>query len=97
MRLTSPRAHLDDLIQDGKDLAGWMVCRIFVRDIRRLGLEVIHKPTERDPGHCEIVGKSEQCGTMNYPNIKSSKLARETRILTDEEVAELKAGDLPTE
>jgi hypothetical protein len=97
MRLTSPRVHLDDLIHDDIDPTGWMVCRICVRDVRRLGLEVIHKPTERDPGHCEIVGKSEQGATLNYPNIKSSKLAKETRILTDEEVAKLKAGDLPTE
>lgn len=94
LRRTSPQEQLAELTKDGIDPAGWMVCRILVRDVRRLGLDVVHKPTERDPGHCEILGPG---GTMDFPNSKSSKLAKETRILTGEEVATLKAGDLPVD
>lgn len=93
LRQTSPRALLDELIQEAIDPAGWMVCRIRVRDVRLLGLEVAHKPTNRDPGHCEVVGPG---GGLSFPNNRSSKLAKLTRILTEDEVASLKAGDLLT-
>lgn len=89
---TSPQMLLADLLSDSIDPTGWDVCRLFVRDVRALGLDVIHKPTDRDRGHCEIVGK-DQNKALAFPNTKSQKLAKRTRILTAEEVAALKAGD----
>ena len=89
---TSPQSLLADLLNDSIDPAGWLVCRIFVRDVRSLGLEVIHKPTDRDPGHSEILGR-DKGQTLAFPNTKNQRLAKKTRILTPEEVATLKAGD----
>lgn len=57
----------------------------------------IHKPTDRDPGHCEIVGRSDQGCALAFPKAKSTKLAKETRILSDEEVATLNVNDRPVE
>lgn len=94
LRQTSPRALLDDLWHDAIDPSGWKVCRLRVRDVRALGLEIIHKPTERDPGHSEIVAEG---GVFEYPNNKSQKLAKKTRVLTDEEVVSWKAGDRPAD
>src|SRR2546430_275631 len=54
LRQTSPQGLLADLLNDSVDPTGWHVCRVFVSEVRALGLEVIHKPTDRDPGHCEI-------------------------------------------
>lgn len=97
LRQTSPKALLADLQNDRiDDPTGWFVCRMFVRDVRSLGLEVIHKPTDRDPGHCEIVGKGES-QTLAFPNKQSQRLAKTTRILTADEVATLKAGDVLTD
>lgn len=92
LRQTSPKSLLADLLTDDIVPTDWLVCRIIVRDVRSLGLEVIHKPTDRDPGHCEIVGK-DKAKMLAFPNKKSQQLAKKTRILTTEEVAELKAGD----
>lgn len=94
LRQTSPRELLAELVGADIDPTGWMVCRIWVRDVRQLKLEVIHKPTARDNGHCEILGAS---GMLAFPNNQNSRLAKETRILTDDEVATLNAGDLPVE
>lgn len=93
LRQTSPQELLADLRNDLVDPTGWYVCRMFVSEVRSLGLEVIHKPTDRDPGHCEILGKS-QSTTLAFPNNKSQSLAKRTRILTASEVVTLKAGDM---
>ena len=91
LQQTSPQALLNDLASDKIDPADWLVCRIFLRDVRKLDLEVIHKPTDRDPGHCEILGTK---GVLSFPNNKSQQLAKATRILTNEEVATMQAGCL---
>ena len=72
---TSPQKLVLDLLNDSVDPTGWHVCRVFVREVRSLGLEVIHKPTDRDPGHCEILGK-DQRNTLSFPNNKSQKLVK---------------------
>ena len=90
LRQTSPQELLNQLSQDEIDPEGWLVCRIRVQDVLALGLEVIHVPIDgRDSGHCEIRGKN----GLDFPNAKSSKLARKSRILTAEEVSSLHAGD----
>lgn len=86
---TRPQAHLDDLRVDGKSPEGWLVCRLHVRDVREFGLDVVHDPTDRDPGHCEIRPTPRQPFTGRV----WSRLAKRTRILTAEEVASLQAGD----
>ena len=66
-----------------------MVCRIRVSDVRDFRLDVIHLPTERDAGHCEI----RETPTQSFSDGIWSKLAKRTRILTAEEVETLQAGD----
>lgn len=87
--MTSPRALLEQLSDDS---TGWQVARFYARDVREAGLEVIHLPTDTDPGHCELRGPSRS----PYPNKKSQCqwLAKRTRILTDIEVQDLRSGDL---
>ncbi len=87
--LTSPTDLLNQLHEQEIDPAGWLVCRIFVKDVRDLGLDVMPKPMENDPGHCEIYAAD----FKPFPNKKAAKLAKKTRILMDEEVNRLKAGD----
>ena len=53
--------------------------------IKRKGLEIEFTPTARDPGHCSIRGAD----GLAYPNKKAQKLARLTRILTDDEIDSL--------
>ncbi len=86
---TSPRKLLDQLQLDGISPEGWTVCRIRVSDVRDVRLDVIHLPTERDAGHCEIRETPRQSFS---PGIWS-KLAKKTRILSAEEVETLQAGD----
>ena len=81
-RLTSPRQLLDDLRHDGIDPVGWHVCAFLVSDVRALGLEVVFTPTDRDRGHCSITDKN----GLAFPNKKSQKLARRTRILAEGEI-----------
>jgi hypothetical protein len=88
LKITSPRDLLGQLHLDGIDPQGWMVCRILVADVEKLGLTVRASPTDRDPGHCEIRGTPQQ----SYTSGVSSKLAKGTRILTDDEVETLVAG-----
>ena len=80
-RITSPRQLLDDLQNDGIDPQGWHVCQFRAADVREVGLEVTHTPTPRDPGQCSITAND----GLAYPNRKAQKLARRTRVLTDEE------------
>ncbi|MCH8342751.1 MAG: hypothetical protein IH983_02060 [Planctomycetes bacterium] len=86
---TSPRKLLDQLQLDGISPKGWMVCRIRVSDVRDFRLDVIHLPTERDAGHCEI----RETPRQSFSPAIWSKLARRTRILTAEEVETLQAGN----
>ena len=87
--LTSPRELLEQLKCYGIPKEGWMVCRMFASDIRDLSLEIVYCKTDQDPGHCEIRS------TPNHPYPKTirSKLAKKTRILTEDEVDGLQAGD----
>lgn len=89
LAITSPQQLLNQLSDQGKDLEGWTVCRMFVRDVRALGLDVVPRPVQNDLGHCEIV----DADSKPYPNSKKSKLAKKTRIMTDEEIIRLKGGD----
>lgn len=82
-RITSPSQLLDDLREDGLDPKGWLVCCFLVSDLKDLGLEIIHTPTDRDPGHCSITSR----GGLAYPNNASKRLARRTRILEDHEIS----------
>jgi hypothetical protein len=82
LRLTSPRHLLNDLRNDGIDPDGWQICRFNVSDVIELGLAIEFTPTDRDPGHCSITG----VGGLAYPKSKAQKLARRTRILTDDEI-----------
>ena len=85
LRLTSPRHLLDDLQNESIPLEGWHVCQFLVSDVRELGLSIAFTPTDRDPGHCSITDKN----GLAYPKNKAQKLARRTRILTDEEIDSL--------
>ena len=89
MKLTSPRELLDQLQIHGIDPVGWTVCRLLVRDVRELGLDVVFCRTDDDPGHCEIRGKD----GLDFPNKSSSRLAKKSLILTEEQIKTLKAGD----
>ncbi|MCZ6664533.1 MAG: hypothetical protein O7B81_04435, partial [Gammaproteobacteria bacterium] len=62
-----------------------IVCRFLVSDVKELGLEIAFTPNDRDPGHCSITDKN----GLTYPNNKAQKLARRTRILTDDEINNL--------
>ena len=66
-----------------------MVCRMFASDIHDFGLDIVYCKTKQDPGHCEIRP------SINQPFSKTirSKLAKKTRILTEDEVDGLQAGD----
>ncbi|QEG14858.1 hypothetical protein GmarT_06950 [Gimesia maris] len=52
------------------------------KDVRETGFEIFYDPTSTDPGHCSISGE----GCIAIPNKKLQKLAKRTRILTDEEI-----------
>lgn len=82
IRLTSPRHLLEDLRTNGQNPFGWKICTFKVSDVIALGLEIAFTPTERDPGHCSISGP----GGLAYPKNIVKKLARKTRILTDDDI-----------
>lgn len=79
---TTPKQLLDQLQESGKDNNGWMVCMFLAKDVREAGFEIFYDPTSTDPGHCSISGE----GGIAIPNKKLQKLAKRTRILTDEEI-----------
>lgn len=79
---TSPQQLLD-LLPDELDPTGWGVCQIKVSEIRKLGLEVVHCPTDDDPGHCEIRPTPEK--PLNSG--AASKLAKRTRMLSEKEIS----------
>ena len=87
--ITSPKQLLAQLTLDGISPQGWMVCRIAVSEIRKLGWEVVCCRTEQDPGHCHVVE------TDRHPFTRKlwKKVSVKTRILTPDEVASVQAGD----
>lgn len=87
--MTSPSELLELLRKQGIDPVGWFVCRMFVSDIREAGLEVVCVDDDHDPGHCEIRGQ----GGVEFPSKANKRLSKINRILTDDEVAILQAGD----
>ena len=93
LKQTAPTQLLELLKNQNISPSGWLVCRIRVSDVRKLGLDVVHVPTDEDPGHCEIRSTSNQ--PLN--DRVCSKLAKTTRILTEEEVTRLQAGDILNE
>jgi len=88
LRLVSPQDLLNDLERQDMDPAGWMVAAISVGDVRDLGLEVVATPGPVD-GHCEIRPAEGQ----KFKQKPFRRLAKRCRILTDNEVAVLNAGD----
>ena len=88
--LTSPWELLEQLRLQDKSPDDWMVCRISVADVRALGLDVVHVPTDDDYGHCEVRGNR----SVQISKGIASKLAKKTRILTDDEIATVKAGGI---
>ncbi len=86
--LTSPRKVLDLVRLHDLDPDEFLVCCIRVADVRDLQLDVIALPTKEDAGHCEIRPSPHQ----PFSKTIWSKLAKKTRILTDEEVRQLEAG-----
>lgn len=87
--ITSPSELLDQLEFSSILKEGWMVCRMCASDIRDLGLDIFYCKTNQDPGHCEIRSTPSQ----SYSNTIRSKLAKTTRILTEDEIESLQAGD----
>ena len=77
--VTSARELLDIEAAKGRDVAGWQVTAISVREVRELGLDVVAAPTDEDPGHCHIVPTSGRSSTYKDP--VWSKLAKKTRVV----------------
>ena len=53
--ITTPIQLLRLAEREGQDIQGWSICQVRVRDVRKLGLDVIAESTEEDPGHCLVV------------------------------------------
>ncbi len=99
LRLTSPRQLLDQLRQmsDPIDPKGWGVCWFRFSDVVQIAdgedghLEVWIEPTQIDLGHCGIYASNGR----PCPNTRSArrKLALIARLLSDEQIKLLQAGD----
>jgi len=85
LRLTTPKRLLENLDFHSIESSSWMVCRFLASDVRAVQLEVKHTPTEDDPGHCSITSES----GLDFPKNSGKKLAKKTRILSQEEIAAL--------
>jgi hypothetical protein len=85
---TDPLALLRQLESQGISSKGWGVCRILVRDILTLGLQVVPDPTDADRGHCLIIGTEQRPLSRGA----SSALAMMTRVLTPDEMHSLQEG-----
>jgi hypothetical protein len=101
LKMTSPSELLGQLALGGSpmDASGWRVCCFLASDLLQLDddgdgkLTVVHEPRIIPPvdlGHCGIYGSAGR----PYPQAKgvSARLARIARMLTEEEVANTKAG-----
>ena len=76
-RVTSAHSLLDIEKRKGRDMTGWSVAAVEVCQVRELGLDVVHDPTDDDAGHCLIKpAQGEQ-----FPNKVWSHLAKRTRII----------------
>ena len=101
LRLTSP-ADLLRAVSDHEDADLWTVCALRVADVLSVvdpedpdggRLRVVVKPEPHDPGHVEIVGPGDR--PCPYELVPREALAGLARILSDEEVQNLRAGDPP--
>lgn len=87
--VTSP-AQLRELAKEtGADPEDYTVCYVTVAAVRSLGLDVVASPTNSDPGHCHISETDDQ----KFAAKVWSKLAKTTRILTDDQISTLRVGD----
>ena len=84
--VTSPHELLEQLRTQNKDPSGWGVCVLPVAKVIEMGLEVVHVPEPNDAGHCEIRGK--------FARKTPKKLAKISRMLTDEEIKSGKIKEL---
>ncbi len=78
LSITSPQSLLQQLDSQNIDRSGWGVCCLLVGDVRKLGLEVVHKPEGDDPGHCEIQG--------DIKRKTPKKLAEKALMLSDADI-----------
>ena len=76
-RFTSPAQLLELAAAAGQDVSGWSVAAIRVANVRQLGLDVVSRPTDEDPGHCEIVPTEQQ----PFTDTIWSRLAKKTRVV----------------
>ena len=76
-RITPSEALLDIEERKGRKMTGWSVAAVQVRQVRELGLEVVHAPTNDDAGHCLI----KPVPGEQFTNKVWSQLAKVTRIV----------------
>lgn len=76
-RVTSAQSLLEIEEKKGREMTGWSVAAVEVRQVRELGLVVVHDPTDEDPGHCLI----EPAQGEQFSNKVWSQLAKKTRIV----------------
>jgi len=79
-KFTSPQKLLRLAADQGHDTAGWSVAAAEVEEVRKLGLDVVPRPTAEDPGHCEIVPG----GLEKFTDSIWSKLAKRTHVVYQE-------------
>ncbi|MEQ8852907.1 hypothetical protein [Gimesia sp.] len=84
LKVTKPQDLLDQLKDQGIEPDGWNVALFKVGDARALGLEISLDKTDSDEGHCLL--KAE--GGLDYPKIAGKKIAKKTRILNADEIAD---------
>jgi hypothetical protein len=82
---TTARQLLDQVRLDGQNPDDYYVCRVPVAEVIRHGVLVHDCPTDIDPGHCEIRPN----GPTRIPDRVWSKIAKKTRILSEDEVGEV--------
>ena len=82
--ITSPRTLLDQVKQNvpPQNPDDYYVCELAIAEVRRAGLRIHDCPTEIDAGHCEIRPSASDWVSKSV----WSKLAKETRILEDDEI-----------
>ena len=76
-RITSAGALLDVEERKGRDMTGWRVAAVLVRQVRELGLDVVHDPTDEDAGHCLIKPTPGE----EFTDKIWGKLSKKTRIV----------------
>jgi len=76
-RITSPARLLELAAAAGQNVSGWSVAAIRVANVRQLGLDVVSRPTDEDPGHCEIVPTEQQ----RFTDTVWSRLAKQAPVV----------------